>query len=135
MQLNKLEEAANDAYQEKPFVIIRKNEYKLMKVRAENVLFLKAEDKYITVAHMVDGVVKEDIFTGTLKELQSQFNEFIRIHRASLVNPSFFEAIIPEGEQLFAIVQKYKLSISRRYKSETKKKFKALAANHKKGHK
>ena len=49
MQLNKLEEAANDAYQEKPFVIIRKwgsgisNEYKLMKVRDENVLFLKAE--------------------------------------------------------------------------------------------
>lgn len=55
----------------------------------DEVLFFRAEDKYILVRHLQG----EAIIEGSLKHLEQAHPDFVRIHRNSLLNPWYLRGI------------------------------------------
>lgn len=87
------------------------------------IIYFQAEQKYVTVKYLNGETIIED----TLKELQSEFEEyFIRIHRNALVAKQFITGIHRDNQghamvMLNANTKDYKLEISRRHLSGVKK--------------
>jgi two-component system response regulator AlgR len=92
-------------------------------LRVEDVICLIAEQKYTTVRH----VHGEDLIDDSLRTLESEFGDrFLRIHRSTLVNRAFIEAIerAPDGQyQIRLRGREERMAVSRRLVSELKTHF------------
>lgn len=88
----------------------------------KEVLYFKAEQKYITVISNK----KEFLINNTLLNLEKEFPSFIKIHRSLLINPLYINKIFKKDNQWFLSLKESKdiLPISRRQRSDIDKKIK-----------
>ncbi|HJO36354.1 MAG: LytTR family DNA-binding domain-containing protein [Pseudomonadota bacterium] len=86
----------------------------LQLVPVDEVLYFRAEHKYVTVRHLGGEVLIED----SLKQLETEFGErFLRIHRNALAAVEYIDGLEREGQSAFLRLQesKERLDISRRH--------------------
>ena len=92
-------------------------------LRVEDVICLIAEQKYTTVRHTQG----EDLIDDSLRALEAEFGgRFLRIHRSTLVNRDFIEAIERTGDGQYQIRlrgREERMAVSRRLASELKTHF------------
>ncbi|WP_341225875.1 LytTR family DNA-binding domain-containing protein [uncultured Arcticibacterium sp.] len=62
----------------------------------EEVLYLKADTNY-TVYNLNNGKKVVSGFTLKIHEERSEYNHFLRINRAYLLNPKFIKEVVSEG--------------------------------------
>jgi two-component system response regulator AlgR len=95
-------------------------------IPVEDVLYLQADQKYVTVRHL-DG---ETIVDETLRELEDEFGElFVRVHRSALVSVRHIAGIEKRSDgqaQLLLRGTDERLDISRRHVSQVRKFVRAL---------
>lgn len=91
-----------------------------IKVPIKEILYFKAEMKYITIVTYK----KEFILNETLIHLENIYKNFIKIHRSYLVNPIYISKIYRKNSHNFMILKNYlfHLPISRRQRNEIKNK-------------
>jgi len=67
-----------------------------------DLLYIEAEDNYISVHHLENGIVKKQLLRATMKEieinLKAQF--IIRCHRSFIVNINIVEKIIRDTHRM-----------------------------------
>lgn len=85
-----------------------------MKILISDILYFKADMKYITVVTYT----KEFLISGTLINFELKYTNFIKIHRSYLVNPTYINKVFKRDNNLFLSLKKYNLylPISRRQK-------------------
>jgi two-component system response regulator AlgR len=85
-----------------------------------HIYYFMADQKYVTVHHL-NG---ETVIDNTLKELEADYSpRFLRIHRNSLVNTDFIEALIRDKAGHYTIRLKNsvgEIPVSRRHTSDVK---------------
>ena len=91
-----------------------------IKVPIKEILYFKAEMKYITIITYK----KEFILNETLIHLENIYKNFIKIHRSYLINPIYIEKIYRKNSHNFMILKHHPLHlpISRRQRNEIKNK-------------
>jgi len=63
-------------------------------VPLESVRYFLADQKYVTVYHVNDGVASETLIDDSLKELEQEFSEqFVRVHRNALVAKAHIQGL------------------------------------------
>ncbi len=85
-----------------------------------DVLYFKADMKYISVVTKK----KEFLINDTLLNLEEKYPNFVRIHRAYLVNPAYVSRFYKKENHWYLILKEHDvhLPISRRQKPEIEKK-------------
>lgn len=88
-------------------------------VPLEDVIYFKAEEKYV----LVKTEKKEFLISDSLLNLERQFNHFLKIHRAYLVNSKYIVKFLKRDSStvVFLKNQEY-LPVSRRQKQELQNK-------------
>ncbi|MGD8110774.1 LytR/AlgR family response regulator transcription factor [Vibrio sp. TRT 17S01] len=90
-------------------------------VSVSDVLYFKAEDKYVTLYKSNMGKIEEFLLRASLKELLHQLDpeHFWQIHRSTVVNVSAVEKVKKEFTgKMYAYIQGNKLSVSRAMQSK-----------------
>ena len=59
----------------------------------EKLVYIESEDNYIHVCYVEENQVHQKMLRNTLKDVQKQIPELVRIHRSYLVNPNFMESL------------------------------------------
>jgi two-component system response regulator AlgR len=100
---------------------------RLQLVPVEDVIYLQADQKYVTVASK-DGEVLID---ESLKSLESEFSDFfLRIHRNTLVAIAYAQGLEKMGENEIVLRVRHRdeqLSVSRRHLSEARQRLRHLS--------
>lgn len=86
-----------------------------VKIYLKEILYLKAEEKYITVK--TDK--KEFLITDSLMQLEQKYTELLKIHRSYLVNPTYIQRFYKKDNLFYVLLKNNEsLSVSRRQKQE-----------------
>ena len=67
-----------------------------------DLLYIEAEDNYISVHHLEKGVVKKQLLRATMKDIEANLKAqfIIRCHRSFIVNINTVEKVIRDGHQM-----------------------------------
>ena len=67
-----------------------------------DLLFIEAEDNYISISYLEKNMLKKQLLRTTMKEVEKHLHsEFVlRCHRSFIVNMAKVERIIKEGHQI-----------------------------------
>ena len=89
-------------------------------VDKSEIVFIQASDNYVLVNYLEEGTIKSKIIRTTLKKVEeqlSQFHEFIRCHRAYIINMSYVIHVNGNAQGLKLSLDKYnyKIPVSRNY--------------------
>jgi DNA-binding LytR/AlgR family response regulator len=79
----------SENYNNKFIELISENEADNFRMQVSEIVFVKSANNYVEIAYHDEGAVKKKMIRNTMKnvELQlSEFNNFIRTHRTSIVN-------------------------------------------------
>ncbi len=90
-------------------VVVRRGD-SLHRIALSRVLYLRAEHK-LTEIHHLEGV---DLTEASLAQLEEQYPQLLRIHRSTLVNPDFIEAVDPSTHEVKLRQVAEPLAVSRR---------------------
>jgi len=52
-----------------------------------HILYIKSEDNYVLIYHITPQGIKEKMLRGTLKHIQNQLSNFLKVHRSFIINP------------------------------------------------
>ena len=119
-QLRELAAAQQPAAPRQHVAVRVRDQLKLIPVK--DVLFFRAEQKYVTVRH----VRGEDLLDEPLKQLEDEFaREFVRAHRSLLVSVAHVEALERTADGGFALRlrgQPELLAVSRRQLADLRKR-------------
>lgn len=87
-----------------------------MEIPLKDILYFKADMKYIAVVT----AKKEFLINTTLLNLEEKFPQFVKIHRAYLVNPGYIQKFYRKENHWLVIVKghDHHLPVSRRQKQE-----------------
>jgi two-component system response regulator AlgR len=89
-------------------------------IPVEEIMFLRADQKYVTVCH-ING---EDLIDEPLKDLADEFvDHFIRIHRSTLIGLAYLERLERNPDGHYEVWLKHcptPLPVSRRHVSAVK---------------
>ncbi len=92
-------------------------------VPVADILYLRAEQKYVTVRHSGG----EDLIEESLKSLEEDLGSgFVRIHRSALVNVAHLAAIERDADGQYYVRLRdrdERLAVSRRMASELRERF------------
>ncbi|MEL7341856.1 MAG: LytTR family DNA-binding domain-containing protein, partial [Bacteroidota bacterium] len=66
-------------------------------IKADALLYLKAEDNYVSVFYLMHGTIKKELIRTSLKKIAHQVPEkcLIRVHRSYMINPQKIIRIEP----------------------------------------
>lgn len=93
----------------------------IIQIPLDEVLYFRAEDKYILVRHLAGEAIIED----SLKRLEPLCPAFVRIHRNSLLNPVYLRGIKRQANGQYCVLLKQSdecLEISRRHLPEVRQR-------------
>jgi len=58
-------------------------------VKKTNLIYVKADNNYVTLFYFENNLLKEKLLRSTLTNIKKQLPSFIKIHRSYIVNPDF----------------------------------------------
>ncbi|WP_299212078.1 LytTR family DNA-binding domain-containing protein [uncultured Dokdonia sp.] len=59
----------------------------------DHILFIKSEDNYVIVYYITPQGTKEKMLRSTLKHIQNQLPDFLKVHRSFIVNPKHIKEL------------------------------------------
>lgn len=91
-----------------------------LEIPLKDILYFKADMKYIVVVT----AKKEFLASDTLLSLEEKYTDFIKVHRAYLVNPTYINKFYKKDNHWWLSLKEHKeqIPVSRRQKQEIEKK-------------
>jgi DNA-binding LytR/AlgR family response regulator len=110
----------SEIYTHRFIEFVSENESDNFKVLVSEIVFLKSADNYVEIGYREDGEVKKKMIRNTLKNVEQQLKEyhnFIRTHRASIVNIQNIEKLYKNFNTYWLSIQDSKetVPVSRQY--------------------
>jgi hypothetical protein len=73
--------------------IILKGDNKLdvLKIAPEDLICISSADNYVEVSYLINGKLQKKLLRNTLKGMQNDLPNLLKVHRSHLINPSHFK--------------------------------------------
>ncbi len=85
-----------ESYDNKVIEIKSDNDSDNFRIQVSDIVYVKSADNYVEIGYFDEAVVKKRMVRNTLKRIEQQlteFNNFIRTHRTSLVNIQYIKKL------------------------------------------
>jgi DNA-binding LytR/AlgR family response regulator len=110
----------SESYSNKHIEIVSDNESDNFKIQVSEIVFVKSADNYVEIGFHDEGTVKKKMVRNTLRNVEhqlSEFNNFIRTHRTSLVNIQYIDKLNKNFNSYWLSLDKTKetIPVSRQY--------------------
>lgn len=70
--------------------ILKKDFFKCV---PDHIVYVKSEDNYVLIYHIIPQGIKEKMLRSTLKHIQNQLPGFLKAHRSFIINPRHIEEL------------------------------------------
>lgn len=116
---NKLKQFS-ESYSNKHIEIASENESDNFRIQVSEIVYVKSADNYVEIGYHDEGIVKKKMVRNTLRNIEQQlsdFNNFIRTHRTSLVNIQYIDKLNKNFNSYWLSLDKTKetIPVSRQY--------------------
>ena len=116
---NKLKQFS-ESYSNKHIEIVSDNESDNFRIQISEIVYAKSADNYVEIGYHDEGIVKKKMVRNTLRNIEQQlsdFNNFIRTHRTSLVNIQYIDKLNKNFNSYWLSLDKTKetIPVSRQY--------------------
>ena len=110
----------SDSYSNKHIEIVSDNESDNFRIQVSEIIYAKSADNYVEIGYHDEGIVKKKMVWNTLRNIEQQlsdFNNFIRTHRTSLVNIQYIDKLNKNFSSFWLSLDKTKetIPVSRQY--------------------
>jgi hypothetical protein len=97
-----LEQLPKSALSEKYINLESNNKKSLLSITLDDLLFIEAQDNYVSIHFIDKNTVKRKLLRATMKEIEVNLkSEFVeRCHRSFIVNINKVERVVKEGHQM-----------------------------------
>jgi len=95
----------------------------ILLIPVKDICYFQAENKYVVIIYFKDNRLAQNLTEETLKSLEQEYSdEFIRIHRHSMVRKDLIEALIKKENCVFVQLKACDdlLEVSRRHQAEVR---------------
>ncbi|WP_299438884.1 LytTR family DNA-binding domain-containing protein [uncultured Aquimarina sp.] len=75
----------------KKLVLTGDNKLDILQIKEEDLICISSADNYVTVTYLVNDVLSKKLLRTTLKNIESQLPELMKVHRSHLINPIHFK--------------------------------------------
>lgn len=110
----------SESYANKYIEITSENDSDNFRIQVSEIVYTKSADNYVEIGYHDEGLVKKKMVRNTLRNIElqlSEFNNFIRTHRTSLVNIQFIDKLNKNFNTFWLSLDKTKetVPVSRQY--------------------
>lgn len=110
----------SESYSNKYIEILSDNESANFRIQVSEIVFAKSADNYVEIGYHDEGIVKKKMVRSTLRNIEqqlSEYNNFIRTHRTSLVNIQYIVKLNKNFNTYWLSLDKTKetIPVSRQY--------------------
>jgi hypothetical protein len=91
------------------------NKLDILQIAAEDLICVSSADNYVTVAYLINDVLSKKLLRTTLKNIQSQLPQLVKVHRSHLINPIHFKEWKDTNTLLLTQIE---VPVSKNYKKE-----------------
>ena len=110
----------SESYSNKHIEIVSDNESDNFRIQVSEIIYAKSADNYVEIGYHDEGIVKKKMVRNTLRNIEQQlsdFNNFIRTHRTSLVNIQYIDKLNKNFNSYWLSLDKTKetIPVSRQY--------------------
>lgn len=98
--------------------------YEGLRISQQELISIKAEDNYIEVSYLINGVLKKQLIRNKLSVVETLLPFLIRTHRSYLINPFHFQQWnLDQGKLQIILSNSIKIPVSKTYASKVKSEF------------
>jgi hypothetical protein len=110
----------SESYSNKHIEIVSDNESDNFRIQVSEIVYVKSADNYVEISYHDEGIVKKKMVRNTLRNVEqqlSEFNNFIRTHRTSIVNIQYIDKLNKNFNSYWLSLDKTKetIPVSRQY--------------------
>ena len=110
----------SENYANKYIEITSENESDNFRIQVSEIVYAKSADNYVEIGYLDEGTVKKKMVRNTLRNIEqqlSEFNNYIRTHRTSLVNIQYIDKLNKNFNTYWLSLDKTKetIPVSRQY--------------------
>lgn len=91
------------------------NKLDILKILPEDLICISSADNYVEVNYLSNGQLHKKLLRNTLKAMQDEMPDLLKVHRSHLINPMHFKEW--KGSNRIALTQ-IELPISKAYKTK-----------------
>lgn len=67
------------------------NKLDILQINEEDLICVSSADNYVTVTYLINDVLSKKLLRTTLKNMESQLPQLLKVHRSHLINPIHFK--------------------------------------------
>ncbi|WP_298507873.1 LytTR family DNA-binding domain-containing protein [uncultured Kordia sp.] len=105
----------------KKIILTGDNKLDILQIKEEDLICVSSADNYVEVAYVINTELYKKLLRTTLKNMEAQLPQLMKVHRSHLINPIHFKAWKNANTLLLTQIE---VPISKNYKKEI------LAMNH-----
>ena len=72
-------------------ILTGNNKLDILQLKLSDLICVSSADNYVSVSHLVNDVVRTKLLRTTLKKMELQLPELVKVHRSHLINPIHFK--------------------------------------------
>ena len=98
--------------------------YEGLRVQLEDLLVVKADDNYVEVSYLSNGLLKKQLIRNKLSKVETTIPQLVRTHRSYLINPNHFQQFKMEtGKLNLILTNDLRVPVSKTYTEKIKSEF------------
>jgi len=105
----------------KKIILTGDNKLDILQIKEEDLICVSSADNYVEVAYLINNELNKKLLRTTLKNIETQLPQLLKVHRSHLINPIHFKEWKSANTILLTQIE---VSVSKNYKKEI------LAMNH-----
>jgi hypothetical protein len=105
----------------KKLLLTGANKLDILQIEEEDLICVSSADNYVTVAYLVNAKLYKKLLRTTLKNIEMQLPQLVKVHRSHLINPTHFKEWKNASTLLLTEIE---VPVSKNYKKDI------LAMNH-----
>jgi len=67
------------------------NKLDILQIESSDLVCVSSADNYVEVSYLINGVLHKKLLRATLKNMELQLPELLKVHRSHLINPDHFK--------------------------------------------
>lgn len=67
------------------------NKLDILQINNDDLVCVSSADNYVEVSYLVEGILNKKLLRTTLKNIESEFPELMKVHRSHIINPIHFK--------------------------------------------
>ena len=72
-------------------ILLGDNKLDILQIKKEDLICISSADNYVMIAYLIHGELNKKLLRTTLKNIESQVPELMKVHRSHLINPIHFK--------------------------------------------